>query len=85
MSFKINDLVIHITREAQGCPPRSCFNTDYTGFVKLEDALAKEGLPLEIIRENLNAQIITDPTPEDLTMLEDKLLDALEAVRSKMK
>jgi hypothetical protein len=82
MSFKIDDLVIHITQA--GCPPRSCFNTTITGFLNFEDALGKEDLSMEMIKRKLSAQIIENPTKGDLVMLEAELVRALEAVRSKM-
>jgi hypothetical protein len=85
MSFKINNLVIHIPREPQkGCPPKSCFNTDLTGFVNLDDALGTEDLPLGEIRAKINAQIITNPTKDDLKRLEEILQDALDAVQAEM-
>jgi hypothetical protein len=84
MSFRVQDLVIHVKKvEAFFCRP-SCLGTqDLVG--PIAKAVGEENHHLvQPICDNINAQIKVDPTQEELKMLAEELQAALDVVRSQI-
>lgn len=85
MSFRINDLVIHLEVNIPTCPPGlTCMTTQITGLQVLEEVLGAKDPAVETICNKINAQIVEDPTQEDLKILAENLQAALDAVKSKI-
>lgn len=83
MSFKIQDLVGRMATEI-GCPPgMTCLTTQITDVQVLENTLGTQNPSIKAIRE-VAASIEGEPTAAQLKILEEKLREALNAVKPQL-
>jgi hypothetical protein len=83
MSFRVQDLVIHVKKVEAFCRPTCFTSQDLVG--PIAEAVGKENQHLvKPICDNINAHIKEDPTQEELKMLAEELQAALDVVKSQI-
>jgi hypothetical protein len=83
MSFRVQDLVIHVKKVEPLCRP-SCLTTENLVQI-LKETVGEENQHLvKPLCDKINAQIKEDLTKAELQMLAEDLQTALDAVKSQM-
>jgi hypothetical protein len=83
MSFRIQDLVIHVKRVEALCRPTCATTRDLVAAIAETVGEQNQHL-VQPIFDKINAQIKEEPTQEELKMLVEDLQAALDIVKSQI-